>query len=1709
MVKTLLKCLAFMSLLLCPQVSSYAQTRQQPAQFQIPDTPGMSGDVLQCAVRELSDEQRIALEMEMDRAARTRNGGGKVLEGITWVPIRPHILRRSDGNGGYSVNSLNNILALTNSYHIQNGTGIQFFYAGTAFDYIDNTNWYNNFTTTIEEAVANSRDANNALNQYYVNYTSEGWAGYAYYPTNHHSSTRSFILTGYPETEEDLANRVVPHELGHTFNLIHTFGNSNGSEPTTELVTRGAGANCTYTGDMLCETPADPFGMEGSSVINVNGCVSYNGTALDANGQAYAPSISNLMGYYQTCTHHFVPSQYERMQTALALRQSHTAYTLDYPSTDVVAVTNLAASYIPATANVVLTWQDNASNEMGYFIERSLSSESGFIPIGGVGPNMTTFTDAKAGATTNYFYRVRPSNSTGGISVVASTTTDCSVPRNLRTIEVTTSGAELNWLESGPGVNYDLRWRVANTASWTNVDNLETSVYQLAGLTPGVNYEWQVRNKCTSGASAYTTSTIFSTAICSSPSGTASTEISTDQAQLSWNNMGVGTLYELQWKEASTVSWTTLSNLISPSYTLTALREGVNYDWQVRRGCEQNTFSEFTGGNFKTLSPNCAPSYSGGCSDYGLKSLSLNTVMLSENSGCSPNGYDILPGTTTVAPGQTVSFNASFLNTLNPLGVAIWMDANRNGMFEDNERVFYTPSLVTSQVSGDLTIPITSAGPLAMRVSSAFYTIPNSACASYSLGETEDYVLTVGGEIVTCTPTYINECTGEAGLKRVVVNGAVLSENSGCSPNGYASMPGTAYVRAGQTLSVTGKLLNEYSPHGVSIWLDLNRNTVFESEELLFSTLEAATSTFSGSVIVPAGLAPGPIQMRIVSAFQTVPVNACGNYNFGETEDYTLVVEDPAQCIVNISDTQTTLTCSRPTINLLASSAFPGATYLWNTGASTASIDVISAGIYTVTMTSGGCRSTQSKTITGSPTTISASISGMDALSCSVKRIALTADTDSDNPAYSWNTGAATRTINVTTAGTYSVTVVSSGCSVTATKTITGSSAMPTVSISSSSTTLSCSRTSIQLTATTAASNPSYLWSNGATTRQITVTTAADYSVTITSQEGCIATASRNITGVSDPLTVNIVGSTVLTCQQPASTVTPISNYGDGVTYKWSTGATTPSLSIRSPGTYIVLLTLGSCTASDTIVITSTIETPTVSTVLPDLTYCSQQVGPQIALAGTPSGVTFDISGGSEIGISNQRDVHAIFEFNAFNPSATPVTATITVTPKTSCATGPPATFTVTVKPAPLVTITGATDMCSGGSTKLNGSPSDGIWRITDTDIATISDGLVASRKDGEAVIFYEVEGANGCVGSSIHFVEIKPSTLAIAGDRIAVTVGSDPAHIFAEECRMLVSVVPSGENPVSGEITARVYIDETVPRSRPYVARHYDLLPDTNPEEATARITLYFTQQDFDDYNTAVGTILLPSSPSDSKANVYVNQFHGTSATGAPNSYTGNAELPFHPQEGDIVWNEDLARWEITFDVSGFSGFFVTGTSSPLPVTLTRMSAKVIEKRDVVVEWQTSSEVNFGHFELQKSNDPKKGFSFLASITPSPGRSKYEYRDKRIPSDVTQYYRLKMIDQDGSYAWSKIVSAKRETTSVEVSIFPNPAADELTVSSSEPISGLELVNSRGLTVLDRQTENKTWIEKLDVSSYQTGIYLLKVRLQGGKQVFKKISLTR
>lgn len=341
---------------------------------------------------------------------------------VQYIPIKAHILRQSNGAGGISLVDLNTALAQVNRYFIGVGGGVQFYFCGSP-NYIDNSGYYD-FDNTEETALCSANDVNTAINLYFLNtiqFGSLAVSGYAYFPSTLSSTNRVFV-----QVSAATDSRTIAHELGHYFNLLHTFQSSTDATQTNrEYVTRDGsqGANCSTKGDLLCDTPADPYGRDSVSLL---GCT-YTGTARDPLGQPYSPSLSNIMSYYPiACGNTFTSGQYNRMNDGLLLRTSGAnQYSLTCAST--VTGANVPSNLVGTLgqSGLTLTFTDNSSNETGFLIERSTTSATdGFIPIGGVAPNVTTFLDPTTTAFSTYYYRVKASNSANDYSTVITVVTE-------------------------------------------------------------------------------------------------------------------------------------------------------------------------------------------------------------------------------------------------------------------------------------------------------------------------------------------------------------------------------------------------------------------------------------------------------------------------------------------------------------------------------------------------------------------------------------------------------------------------------------------------------------------------------------------------------------------------------------------------------------------------------------------------------------------------------------------------------------------------------------------------------------------------------------------------------------------------------------------------------------------------------------------------------------------------------------------------------------------------------------------------------------------------------------------------------------------------------------------------------------------------------------------------------------------------------------
>ncbi len=248
-----------------------------------------------------------------------------------------------------------------------------------------------------------------------------------------------------------------------------------------------------------------------------------------------------------------------------------------------------------------------------------------------------------------------------------------------------------------------------------------------------------------------------------------------------------------------------------------------------------------------------------------------------------------------------------------------------------------------------------------------------------------------------------------------------------------------------------------------------------------------------------------------------------------------------------------------------------GMSYLWSTNAQSQTITVFNDGNYSVTVTSNdGCNSIDSVQIyLNTPVTINLGGAVIDACDFT------TLDAGYPGADYLWSTGDTTRTLLVTTSGTYAVTVTNQGC-MGDTSAIVNIHQSPVVNLGNDITV--CDGTVVTLDAQNTGS--SFEWSTTETTRTIVVTTENNYWVAVTNQYSCTTYDTINVS--FNPLPVLnfpddtiVCGSMVLDANNPGST------------YLWNNASSGQTLTVTSSGQYWVEVTAGNnCSLSDTVNIT-------------------------------------------------------------------------------------------------------------------------------------------------------------------------------------------------------------------------------------------------------------------------------------------------------------------------------------------------------------------------------------------------------------------------------------------------------------------------------------------------------------------------------------------
>lgn len=220
------------------------------------------------------------------------------------IPFQIHLFKKSDSTSVLTLADIYHEIDTVNSFY---ANANMFFYECAPPELIIDDSLYN-FSSVEEPILLNDHYTPDVLNLYFPNTAKSGntlVCGYSRYPPSVDLAVISASCAKNGST--------LPHEIGHYFGLMHTHETFMGAE----LVD---GSNCTFAGDEICDTPADPM----LDYSNVNISCAYTGTVTDGNGIPYTPDVTNIMSYSRKeCRFYFSPMQYTVLNTTMQNERSY------------------------------------------------------------------------------------------------------------------------------------------------------------------------------------------------------------------------------------------------------------------------------------------------------------------------------------------------------------------------------------------------------------------------------------------------------------------------------------------------------------------------------------------------------------------------------------------------------------------------------------------------------------------------------------------------------------------------------------------------------------------------------------------------------------------------------------------------------------------------------------------------------------------------------------------------------------------------------------------------------------------------------------------------------------------------------------------------------------------------------------------------------------------------------------------------------------------------------------------------------------------------------------------------------------------------------------------------------------------------------------------------------------------------------------------
>lgn len=336
---------------------------------------------------------------------------------------------------------------------------------------------------------------------------------------------------------------------------------------------------------------------------------------------------------------------------------------------------------------------------------------------------------------------------------------------------------------------------------------------------------------------------------------------------------------------------------------------------------------------------------------------------------------------------------------------------------------------------------------------------------------------------------------------------------------------------------------------------------------------------------------------------------------------------------------------------------------------------------------------------------------------------------------------------------------------------------------------------------------------------------------------------------------------------------------------------------------------------------------------------------------------------------------------------------------------------------------------------------------------------------------------ANNCTTGTI-------VTIDNTNNNLWVPITGPDGNIMAE-------IFANGNN--LGTVTSSFYTNSGPIRVKSgihFLDRNITIIPQNQPS-GTVKIRLYISKAEYDAL--------------DADASSSINAITDLKILKNPDACVSS------PATSTTLINPTFAEahgangYMLQGDITSFSSFYFANANIILPLKLVSFTGTV-QNNATLLDWTTTNEINVSHFEIERSINGVDFTKIGSQTARGNSISKFDYsyidNDAANLGPLVIYYRLKMVDIDGTFSYSRIISVAF-SSSREYLVRPNPVQQTLFVHCNkginEPVQ-VELYDQGGRLLLNQQHTKNDF--SIDVSMLKPGVYVLKLYNNYNGQVY-------